>query len=55
LQAIAQDIWHRNGILGAVCHGPVLLPAIIDRKTGRSIVEVKRNWIHHWHKSSQRS
>ncbi len=41
LQAIAQDIWNRDGILAAVCHGPVLLPAITDRKSGKSILEGK--------------
>ena len=41
LQAIALDIWERGGILGAVCHGPVLLPPIIDPKTGESIIAGK--------------
>lgn len=41
LQAIAQDIWNRGGILGAVCHGPVLLPAIIDPLTGKPVIEGK--------------
>ncbi len=41
LQAIALDVWDRGGILAAVCHGPVLLPAIIDPKTGRSIIAGK--------------
>ena len=41
LQAIVLDIWSRGGIVGAVCHGPVLLPPIIDPKTGRSILAGK--------------
>ena len=41
LQAIALDIWNRGGVLGAVCHGPVLLPAIVDPKTGKSIIAGK--------------
>ena len=41
LQAIALDVWDRGGILGAVCHGPVLLPAIIDPKTGKSVITGK--------------
>src|SRR5262245_53351411 len=41
LQAIAADIWDRGGIIGAVCHGPVILPGIIDSKTGKSIIEGK--------------
>lgn len=41
LQIIAQDVWDRGGILGAVCHGPVLLPAIIDSTTGKSVIAGK--------------
>jgi D-lactate dehydratase len=39
LQAIAADVWNRGGIVGTVCHGPAILPGIIDAKTGKSIVE----------------
>jgi D-lactate dehydratase len=39
LQAIAADVWDRGGIVGTVCHGPAILPGIIDAKTGKSIVE----------------
>ena len=41
LQAIAADVWDRGEIVGTVCHGPAILPEIIDSKTGRSIVEGK--------------
>jgi len=41
LQAIATDIWDRGGIIGAVCHGPAIMPGIIDSKTGKSIIEGK--------------
>jgi putative intracellular protease/amidase len=41
LQAIAADIWDRGGIIGAVCHGPAIMPGIIDSKTGKSIIEGK--------------
>jgi D-lactate dehydratase len=41
LQAIAADVWDRGGIVGTVCHGPAILPGIIDSKTGKSIVEGK--------------
>lgn len=37
LQAIAADVWNRGGIVGAVCHGPAILPGIIDASTGNSI------------------
>ena len=38
LQATAADIWARGGIVGTVCHGPAILPGIIDPETGQSIV-----------------
>src|ERR1700761_5256622 len=41
LQTLAPDIWDRGGIVGAVCHGPAIMPGIIDAKTGKSIIEGK--------------
>jgi D-lactate dehydratase len=41
LQAIAADIWDRGGVVGAICHGPAIMPGIIDSKTGKSIIEGK--------------
>lgn len=41
LQAIAADVWNRGGIVGTVCHGPAILPGIIDSKTGKSIADGK--------------
>jgi D-lactate dehydratase len=41
LQAVAADIWDRGGIVGTVCHGPAILPGIIDSKTGKSIIHGK--------------
>ena len=41
LQSVAGDIWARGGVVAAVCHGPVLLPGVIDPKTGKSIIEGK--------------
>jgi D-lactate dehydratase len=41
LQAIAADIWDRGGIVGSVCHGPAIMPGIIDSKTGKSIIHGK--------------
>lgn len=41
LQSIAIDVWGRGGIIAAICHGPVILPGIIDSKTGKSIIEEK--------------
>jgi putative intracellular protease/amidase len=39
LQAVASDIWDRGGIIGTVCHGPAILPGVIDSKTGKTIIE----------------
>ncbi len=39
--SIAADVWDRGGIVTAVRHGPVLLPGVIDSKTGKSIIEGK--------------
>src|SRR5215467_8259639 len=41
LQAVAADIWERGGVVGTVCHGPAILPGIIDSKTGKSIIHGK--------------
>jgi D-lactate dehydratase len=41
LQAIAADVWDRGGIVGTVCHGPAILPGVIDSKTGKTIIEGK--------------
>lgn len=41
LQSIAEDIWGRGGIVAAVCHGPAILPGIIDHETRRSIIAGK--------------
>src|SRR5215472_15580236 len=38
LQAIAAYVWARGGVVGTVCHGPAILPGVIDSKTGRSII-----------------
>lgn len=41
LQAAAQAVWTRGGIVAAVCHGPVILPGVADATTGKSIIEGK--------------
>jgi putative intracellular protease/amidase len=41
LQSIAADVWARGGVVAAVCHGPVILPGVIDSKTGKSIIAGK--------------
>ncbi|KAJ1949309.1 plasma membrane heat shock protein [Linderina macrospora] len=39
---IAESVYERGGVVSAVCHGPIILPAIKDRKTGKPIIEGKR-------------
>jgi putative intracellular protease/amidase len=41
LHSIASDVWDRGGVIGTVCHGPAILPGIIDSKTGKTIIEGK--------------
>jgi putative intracellular protease/amidase len=41
LQTVAGDVWDRGGIVAAVCHGPVILPRVVDSKTRKSIIEGK--------------
>lgn len=38
LQAVAEDVWKRGGVVAAVCHGGAILPGIKDGTTGRSII-----------------
>ncbi|EEP82615.1 hypothetical protein UREG_07480 [Uncinocarpus reesii 1704] len=40
IQHIAQDVYKRGGVIGAVCHGPVMLPGILD-ENGDSIIKDK--------------
>ncbi|CAA21228.1 D-lactate dehydratase [Schizosaccharomyces pombe] len=44
LQTLAQQIYASNGVLAAVCHGPVMLPFVDDTKSpeGRSVVYGKK-------------
>jgi D-lactate dehydratase len=41
LQAVGENAWARGGIIAAVCHGPVILPKMLDPETGKSIIEGK--------------
>lgn len=41
LQSIAESIWSRGGIVSAVCHGPAILPGILDQNTSKSIIAGK--------------
>lgn len=41
LQSVAEDVWKRGGIVSAVCHGPAILPGVIDETTGKSVIAGK--------------
>jgi D-lactate dehydratase len=41
LQAVAEDVWQRGGIVAAVCHGGAIFMGIKDAKTGKSIIDGK--------------
>jgi D-lactate dehydratase len=41
LQAVAEDVWERGGIVAAVCHGGAIFTGINDAKTGKSIIAGK--------------
>lgn len=42
LHAIAQKIWANNGVVSAVCHGPVIFDNLTDLATGKPLVEGKK-------------
>jgi putative intracellular protease/amidase len=41
LQAIAEDVWKRGGVVAAVCHGGAIFPGIRDADSGNSIIAGK--------------
>jgi putative intracellular protease/amidase len=41
LQAIAENVWERGGIVAAVCHGGAIFTGVKDSHTGRSIIADK--------------
>ncbi|KAF2218612.1 class I glutamine amidotransferase-like protein [Elsinoe ampelina] len=42
LQEIAAKIYEDGGIVSAVCHGGAIFPGIIDKKTGKSVIDGKK-------------
>lgn len=41
LQAVAEDVWGRGGVVAAVCHGAAIFPGVKDAVTGKSIIAGK--------------
>ncbi|ORX73286.1 class I glutamine amidotransferase-like protein [Linderina pennispora] len=39
---IAESVYERGGVVAAVCHGPIILPFIKDRKTGKPVIEGRK-------------
>jgi len=42
LQAVAENVWERGGVIAAVCHGGAIFPGIKDAATGKSIAADKK-------------
>lgn len=42
LQAIAENVWERGGVIAAVCHGGAIFPGVKDVGTGKSIIDGQR-------------
>jgi len=42
LQTIASDMYSNGSIVSAVCHGGAIFPGIVDKSTGRSIIDGKK-------------
>ncbi|KAF2113989.1 class I glutamine amidotransferase-like protein [Lophiotrema nucula] len=42
LQAIAEDVWARGGVLAAVCHGGAIFPGVRDVASGTSVIAGKK-------------
>jgi putative intracellular protease/amidase len=42
LQAVAENVWERGGVIAAVCHGGAIFPGIKDAATGKSIIADKK-------------
>jgi D-lactate dehydratase len=41
LQAAAQNVWKRGGVVAAVCHGGAIFTGVTDPETGRSVIADK--------------
>lgn len=42
LHKLAQEIWSKQGVIAAVCHGPVIFDNLYDTATGRPLIEGKK-------------
>ena len=42
LQAVAENVWERGGVVSSVCHGGAIFPGIKDAQTGKSIIDIAR-------------
>lgn len=41
LQDLAQEIWAKDGVIAAVCHGGAIFDGLIDKATGKPLIEGK--------------
>lgn len=42
LHKVAAQIYANGGVVSAVCHGPAILPGILDTSTGKPIIAGKK-------------
>ncbi|CAH2354922.1 glyoxalase 3 [[Candida] railenensis] len=42
LQSIAADVYAKGGIVAAVCHGPAIFEGLLDKTTGKPLIEGKK-------------
>ncbi|EDO17465.1 hypothetical protein Kpol_1058p1 [Vanderwaltozyma polyspora DSM 70294] len=41
LQSLASEIYDKNGVVAAVCHGPAIFDGLIEKKSGKPLIEGK--------------